>query len=391
LRGYAAKLLRGTGHDPEDVVQDVLVRAHAALTSGDERELQLKPWLFRMTRNRVIDVLRQRGRPELSLDAEHAAEPVASPHADPAHAFGRREGLRAVLGDLAELPEQQRSALLMRELEGLSHEAVGAQLGVTPQASRQLVARARDNLVKAAAARDATCLDIRSDLAAAHDARHRPSEHARRHVRGCRACRGYRTQLHDVRRRVALMHPGPALLAMLGLAKAGGAGIFAGAGKTAGVLATATVVVTAGAAGIVITQHRTLGAGEPSPRVVPGSKNVFGQKIFKGGRLPSGTAFVDATVRLPPVAHTTTSTMRLTCPRGYLAVAWVPRDKDGRDPANRSGGILNPEQLNHGRYIDLELRWKHTAPPRTITVRSGLMCEKPPLRKRTSIKLAPPP
>ena len=392
LRGYAAKLLRGTGQDPEDVVQDVFIRAHAALTSGDQRELALKPWLFRMTRNRVIDVLRRGGRTDLSLDAEHAAEPVAAPTSDPAHAFGRREGLRAMLGDLAELPEQQRDALLMRELEGLSHDAVAAQLGVTPQATRQLVFRARDNLVKTAAARDATCLDIRDDLAAAHDARHRPTEHARRHVRGCTACKSYHRQLHDVRRQVALIHPGPAILGLLGLAKLGGTAAFAGGSKTAALLATATVAVTAGAAGVIVTQHRTLGAGEPAPRIVPGSSNIFDQKIVKGGRLPADTALVDATLRLPPVKRSTTTRMRLTCPRGYLGIAMVPREGDGRDPAFRGAGLVDPDQYDRSRFIDLVVRWRQTTPPHTVTVTTGLLCERPPLRKRRSIDpLAPPP
>jgi len=392
LRGYAAKLLHGTGQDPEDVVQDVFIRAHAALTSGDQRELALKAWLFRMTRNRVIDVLRRGGRTDLSLDAEHAAEPVAAPTSDPAHAFGRREGLRAMLGDLAELPEQQRDALLMRELEGLSHDAVAAQLGVTPQATRQLVVRARDNLVKAAAARDATCLDIRDDLAAAHDARHRPTEHARRHVRGCTACKSYHRQLHDVRRRVALMHPGPAILGLLGLAKLGGSAAIAGTSKTTALLATATVAVTAGAAGVIVTQHRTLGAGEPAPRIVPGSKNIFDQKIVKGGRLPADTALVDATLRLPPVKRLTTTRMRLKCPRGYLGIAMVPRKRDGRDPGYRGTGLIDPDQVDRSRFIDMEVRWRRTTPPHTVTVTTGLLCEKPPLRKRRSIDpLAPPP
>jgi RNA polymerase sigma factor (sigma-70 family) len=135
LRGYAAKLLRGSGLDPDDVVQEVFIRAHAALTGGDERDLALKPWLYRMTRNRVIDLLRRRGAPADSLDAgDVAAEPAAARSSEPAQALGRREALRALLADLAELPEQQRDALLMRELEGLSHESVGAQLGVTRDA-----------------------------------------------------------------------------------------------------------------------------------------------------------------------------------------------------------------------------------------------------------------
>ena len=71
---YAARLLHGSGHDPQDVVQDVFMRAHAALTGPAEREPDLKPWLFRMTRNRAIDVLRRRNLADASLDAEHAAQ-----------------------------------------------------------------------------------------------------------------------------------------------------------------------------------------------------------------------------------------------------------------------------------------------------------------------------
>ncbi len=338
-----------------------------------------------MTRNRVIDELRRGGRPVLSLDAEQAAEPVAAPSVDPAVAFGRREGLREVLGDLAELPEQQRSALLMRELEGLSHAAVAAELGVTPQATKQLVFRARDNLVKAAAARDSACADIRADLASAHDARHRPSEHTRRHLRGCDGCRAYRRQLHDVRRRVALMHPGPAILGILGLAQLTGAALFAGTGKTTAVLAAAPVAVTTGVVGVVVIDHPTLRAGDRAPRVVPGSSNIFDEKIIRGSGLPSDTALVEKTLRLPPVDRETTITMRLTCPRGYLGIAMVPREADGRDPAFRGTGVIDPKQLDRSRFIDFEVRWRRTTPPRTVRTRTGLLCEKPPLRKRRSI------
>ncbi len=391
LRGYAAKLLRGSGHDPEDVVQDVFVRAHAALTSGDQRELELKPWLYRMTRNRVIDLLRRRS--DLSLDDDRAAEPTAALSTDPAHAFGRREALRVLLTDVARLPETQRNALLMRELDGMSHEAVAAELQMTPDATRMLVFRARDNLVKSAAARGAACQDIRLDLAGAHDAKRRLSEHARRHVRGCPGCRTYRRQLHDVRRRVALMHPGPAFLGLLGLAKLGGAGAFAGGAKTTAVLATAAVTVTAGAAGIVVIQHRTLGAGEPSPRIIPGSKIFLGQRIDKGSGLPAGMSLVDATVKLPPVKRYTVRTVRLTCPRGYLGIAMVPRQGDARNPAFRGGGMIDVKQLDHSRFIDWQVRWKRSTPPRTITTRLGLLCEKPPLRKKGTIerRLPPPP
>ena len=186
------------------------------------------------------------------------------------------------------------------------------------------------------------------------------------------------------------MHPGPPILGLLGLANVGGAGALAGGGKTATVLATATVAVTAGAAGILVTQHRTLAPGDPAPRIVPGSKNRFVQKIVKGSGLPPRTAFVDATVRLPPVEHLSTNVLRMTCPAGYVGTAPVPREQDGKDPALRGGGVVDPKQLGHSRTIDWELNWTHAGPPHTVTVRMGLLCEKTPLRPTSSVQPAAP-
>jgi RNA polymerase sigma factor (sigma-70 family) len=373
LRGYAAKLLRGTGLDPEDVVQDVFVRAHAALTSGDDRELALKPWLFRMTRNRVIDLLRQRGRPADSLDAADVAEPAAAHSSEPAQAVGRREALRALLADLAELPEQQRDALLMRELEGLSHESVAAQLGVTPEATRMLVVRARENLVKSVAARDASCQGIRDDLGRAHDARRRPSEHARRHLRSCEPCQAYRAGLRGTRKQVALLHPGPVFLALLGAGKLGGLGIFGGGVKSVAGVA-AVVAVTAGAAGVVIVERPTLRAGDPAPRAVPGGRVVLGKTIRRGTPLPAGTVQIERTVRLPPVAKKTRTVVPLTCPAGYIAHLVAP--SESRDAALRGARLEEPSRLGHARTVHVAVFWTRTPRPHTASWQLGLVCTR---------------
>src|SRR3954449_5457130 len=55
---YARGLLRRSEHDAEDVVQDVLIRAHVALRGGDG-PAELRPWLYRLTRNRAIDEVRR--------------------------------------------------------------------------------------------------------------------------------------------------------------------------------------------------------------------------------------------------------------------------------------------------------------------------------------------
>ena len=372
LRSYAAKLLHGTGLDPEDVVQDVFVRAHAALTSGDELDLALKPWLFRMTRNRVIDLLRRRGRPADSLDADAIAEPAAA-HSEPAQALGRREALRALLADLAELPEQQRDALLMRELDGRSHESVATQLGVTPEATRMLVVRARENLVKSVAARDASCLDIRHDLARAHDGRRRSSEHARRHLRACEPCQSYRAQLRGTSRQVALLHPGPAFLALLGAGKLGSLGIFGGGAKSAAGVA-AVAAVSAGAAGVVIIDHPTLQAGDPAPRAVPGRRVVLGQSIVHGTRLPAGTTQIERTVRLPPVTKKTGTLVPLTCPDRYVAQAVVP--SENRDDALRGARLEDPSRLGRARTVNVEVFWTRTPRPHTASMQIGLVCTR---------------
>ena len=58
IRSYAAYMLRGSAHDPEDAAQDVFLRAYQALRR-DDREIDVRPWLFRVAHNRCIDVLRR--------------------------------------------------------------------------------------------------------------------------------------------------------------------------------------------------------------------------------------------------------------------------------------------------------------------------------------------
>ena len=150
-------------------MQEAFLRAHRALRE-DARPLELRPWLHRVVRNLCIDELR-RTHPSMELtdaDRAGASEDVYS-------TLSRRHELRRLIEDLADLPEQQRAALLMRELDGLSHDEVADALEISPAASRQLVKRARTGLVAAAEARDADCAAIRDVLLTAHDERRRPS------------------------------------------------------------------------------------------------------------------------------------------------------------------------------------------------------------------------
>jgi RNA polymerase sigma factor (sigma-70 family) len=134
LLRYCAGIV-GAGR-AEDAVQQVLINAHDALNrTSDVRHL--RSWLYRIAHNTSLNVLRA-VRDDVPLDARHAALT-----AGPADALERSERLRETLDAVRELPERQRAALVLRELEGRSHEEIATALGVTTGSARQHLMRAR--------------------------------------------------------------------------------------------------------------------------------------------------------------------------------------------------------------------------------------------------------
>ena len=120
----------------EDAVQQALINAHAALTKATDVQ-HLRSWIYRIAHNSSLNLLRST-RDEVPLDPSHVAA-AAGPHA----AFEQTERLRSTLAAVRDLPERQRAALLLRELEGRSHEEIATALGVTTGSARQHLMRAR--------------------------------------------------------------------------------------------------------------------------------------------------------------------------------------------------------------------------------------------------------
>ena len=117
----------GTTSDAEDIVQDALFSAWRSIASF--QGLSFRAWLFRIATNRALDQLRSRKRrPELPLDPPDDdeitwAEPVA-PGPDLTQLAGDREALAAVENALEALPTEQRTALLLRDVEGFAYEEI---------------------------------------------------------------------------------------------------------------------------------------------------------------------------------------------------------------------------------------------------------------------------
>ncbi len=135
LQRYCARLLGP--ERAEDAVQQAFINAHNAMTRHDDtRELQIRPWLYRIAHNVSLNVLRSRHDDAELTDAIPSAERVEDT------VIGRDQ-LARTLAAVAALPMHQRDALVLRELEGRSHDEIATTLGVSPGAARQHVFRAR--------------------------------------------------------------------------------------------------------------------------------------------------------------------------------------------------------------------------------------------------------
>ena len=165
---YHARLLAFCRHmlrsreDAEDVLQEVFAAAFNAIMA-DSREINARPWLYRIARNRSLNHLRRNTAIGVdSMDA-HFADAGQST-SEKAH---KREEFRLLLDDIGRLPETQRSALVLREMDALSYEQIAEAMDTTVPSVKSLLVRARIGLAEAAEARKLTCDEVRLELGAA--------------------------------------------------------------------------------------------------------------------------------------------------------------------------------------------------------------------------------
>src|SRR4051794_21706760 len=145
---YARGFVPGGTADAEDVVQDAMVRAVRALRNGSRPDA-VGAWLHRITRNCALDLTAARRRHPVVELADHAHPPAEDAQA----AVERSLGMRAVVADVGRLPTTQRSALVLRELEGRSYADIADELDTTVPAVKSLLVRARQGLKRARADR----------------------------------------------------------------------------------------------------------------------------------------------------------------------------------------------------------------------------------------------
>jgi RNA polymerase sigma factor (sigma-70 family) len=178
LLAFCRNMMRSS-EDAEDVLQEVFVNAYRAMRA-DDRPIQAKAWLYRIARNRCLNELRRNTAASVeSMDVFETNEPTAS------ETIERREHIEEIVTDVKRLPEQQRAALLLREMEGLPYQQIAAVLETTVPSVKSLLVRARIGLAEGAEARIMACSEARDALESEDDAARKT---ARRHVRHCGDC-----------------------------------------------------------------------------------------------------------------------------------------------------------------------------------------------------------
>jgi RNA polymerase sigma factor (sigma-70 family) len=128
LRSFVRRRVADEG-DVEDILQDVfyeLVEAYRLMKPVE----QAGAWLFRVARNRIIDLFRKK-RPVLLDDADISIEEMLpSADAGPEAAFARSVLWEELEDALEELPEEQREVFIAHEIDGRSFKEIARQTGV---------------------------------------------------------------------------------------------------------------------------------------------------------------------------------------------------------------------------------------------------------------------
>src|SRR5215203_167564 len=237
----------GSHEEAEDALQHVFVSAHRHL-SDSRADVNLKPWLYTIARNRCLSMLRAR-REAIALD--DVGEPSCNGLAL-ADEVELGEELKEMLGDLARLPENQRAALVLAELGDLSQQEIAATLGVRTEKVKALIFQAREALAGWRQAHGASCHEICEQLSTLNGSALRRAQ-IRRHLAVCPTCAAFEGEVKRQRAALSLLLPvipGVALKeSVLTAALSAGPGAAAGAAAAGGVAAAGTAA-GAGASGL---------------------------------------------------------------------------------------------------------------------------------------------
>ena len=143
--------MMGNAQDAEDMAQEAFLKAYNSLP-GFRGDSKFSVWLYRIVSNVCLDQLRKKSkRPTVSLsmedeDGEETQLDLPDTAQSPEELLEKKLTREAVRRGLAQLPEDARQILLLREIQGLSYEEIGEALGLEPGTVKSRIFRARKRL-----------------------------------------------------------------------------------------------------------------------------------------------------------------------------------------------------------------------------------------------------
>lgn len=150
---HATRLLGGDRAEAEDVTQEAMLRLWRIAPEWRQGEAKVSTWLFRVVSNLCTDRLRTRVRSR-PVPLDDAPElPSAQPGVEVAMIEGSR--MAALDAALAQLPDRQRQAVILRHIEGLSNPEIAGVMETGVEAVESLTARGKRALVAILAGRKA--------------------------------------------------------------------------------------------------------------------------------------------------------------------------------------------------------------------------------------------
>ena len=138
----------GDSSTADDLTQETFLRVEKALARGTEPE-HFRGWIFQIARNSVVDWVNERRRFVAFEGEERTVESLERDTADRTDTEFRQGLFAYATKVIEEMPPEDREALTLTELDGLSREELADQLGISISAAKSRVVRARTRLRKA--------------------------------------------------------------------------------------------------------------------------------------------------------------------------------------------------------------------------------------------------
>jgi len=129
----------------EDLCSETFYKAFRSLHSFREVDASFSTWLYTIARNTVLSELRKHRTGNISLE-ESGYVPVAPPEVAPEQAALRKERMNLVRDAINNLPEKQRSALILREYDQMDYQEIAVILDQSVSSVKSLLFRARSSV-----------------------------------------------------------------------------------------------------------------------------------------------------------------------------------------------------------------------------------------------------